>query len=174
MTDAVKSVTVVEYDPAWPAAFQALARRAAEAIGERVMAVEHVGSTSVPGLAAKPVVDLAVVVRGEDVPHAVERLAPLGYAYQGEQGIPGRHAFRSPPGETKHHLYVCVPESPGLRDHLLFRDHLRAHPGTAREYAELKRRLATEHRDDRDAYQQAKSAFIESVTRRAEAEASSA
>jgi GrpB-like predicted nucleotidyltransferase (UPF0157 family) len=174
MADAVKSVAVVEYDPAWPGAFRALARRATEAIGERLMAVEHVGSTSVPGLAAKPVVDLAVVVREEDVPHAIERLAPLGYVYRGEQGIPGRHAFRSPPGEAKHHLYVCVPESPGLRDHLLFRDHLRAHPDTARAYAGLKCRLATEHRDDRDAYQQAKSAFIEAVTRRAEAEASHA
>ncbi|HYW11313.1 MAG TPA: GrpB family protein [Longimicrobium sp.] len=172
MADAVKSVAVVEYDPAWPAAFRALARRAAEAIGERVMAVEHVGSTSVPGLAAKPVVDLSVVVRGEDVAHAIERLAPLGYVYRGEQGIPGRHAFRSPPREAKHHLYVCVPESPGLRDHLLFRDHLRAHPDAAAAYAALKRRLATEHRDDRDAYQQAKSAFIEAVTRRAEAEGS--
>lgn len=172
MPDAVKSVTVVEYDPAWPGAFLALARRAADAVGERVMAVEHVGSTSVPGLAAKPVVDLAVVVREADVPHAVERLAALGYAYQGERGIPGRHAFRSPPGEAKHHLYVCVPESPGLRDHLRFRDYLRAHPETAREYADLKRRLALQHRDDRDAYQQAKSAFIEAVTRRADAEAS--
>jgi GrpB-like predicted nucleotidyltransferase (UPF0157 family) len=172
MADAIKSVTVVEYDPAWPAAFQALARRAADAIGERVMAVEHVGSTSVPGLAAKPVVDLAVVVREEDVPHAVERLATLGYAYQGERGVPGRHAFRAPPGEARHHLYVCVPGSPGFRDHVLFRDHLRAHPDTARDYADLKRRLAIEHRDDRDAYQQAKSAFIDAVTRRAAAEAS--
>lgn len=172
MADAVKPVTVVEYDPAWSAAFRALARRAGEAIGGRVMAVEHVGSTSVPGLAAKPVVDLAVVVRDEDVPHAVERLAALGYVYQGERGVPGRHGFRSPPGEAKHHLYVCVPGSPGLRDHLLFRDHLRAHPATAREYADLKRRLALHHRDDRDAYQQAKSAFIDAVTRRAGAEAS--
>lgn len=171
MGDAIKSVTVVEYDPAWPAAFQAIARRAAATIGEQVTTVEHVGSTSVPGLAAKPVVDLAVVVREEDVPHAVERLATLGYTYQGERGIAGRHAFRSPPGEAKHHLYVCVPESPGLRDHLLFRDHLRAHPDAARAYAGLKRRLALQHRDDRDAYQQAKSAFIEAVTRRAEAEA---
>ena len=169
MADAVKSVVVVEYDPAWPAAFRALARRAADAIGEPVMAVEHVGSTSVPGLTAKPVVDLAVVVREADVSRAAGRLAALDYAYRGEQGVRGRHAFRSPPGETKHHLYVCVPDSPGLRDHLLFRDHLRAHPDTARAYADLKRRLAAEHRDDRDAYQAAKSAFIEAVTRRAEA-----
>lgn len=172
MADAIKPVTVVEYDPAWPAAFQAIARRAADAVGARVMAVEHVGSTSVPGLAAKPVIDLAVVVREEDVPHAVERLSTLGYAHRGEQGVPGRHAFRSPPNEAKHHLYLCVPQSTGLRDHLLFRDHLRAHPETARAYAGLKRRLAMEHRDDRDAYQLAKSAFVQAVTRRARAEAS--
>lgn len=172
MADAPKTVQVAEYDPAWPARFQQLARRAAQAIGQRVMAVEHVGSTSVPGLAAKPIIDLAVVVQPEDVPHAIERLAAIGYVHEGDKGIPGREAFRTPPGEEKHHLYVCVAGSRGVRDHLLFRDHLRAHPDLAREYAELKRRLAERHRHDSENYQEAKSAFIEAVTERAAAEAS--
>jgi GrpB-like predicted nucleotidyltransferase (UPF0157 family) len=169
MTDARKSVRVVEYDPAWPERFDALARRAAEALGELVLAVEHVGSTSIPGLAAKPVIDLDVVVRKEDVPRAIERLAGIGYVHRGDLGMPGREAFRTPPGEEKHHLYLCVPESPGYRDHLLFRDYLRAHPEAVREYADLKRRLADRHRHDGDAYQRAKSAFIDDVTRRAAA-----
>jgi GrpB-like predicted nucleotidyltransferase (UPF0157 family) len=167
MADARKSVHVAEYEPAWPAQFQALARRAADAVGDIAMAIEHVGSTSVPGLAAKPIVDLAVIVRREDVPRAVERLATLGYVHEGDKGLPGREAFRTPPGETKHHLYVCIPESRSLRDHLHFRDYLRAHPDTAREYADLKRRLAAEHRHDSEAYQQAKSPFMDAVTRRA-------
>ena len=172
MTETRKTVHVSDYDPAWPEQFRALARRAADAVGDIVLGIEHVGSTSVPGLAAKPVVDLAVVVRREDVPRAVERLAPLGYVHQGDKGMPGREAFRTPPGEPKHHLYVCIPESEGFRDHVLFRDYLRAHPETAREYAELKRRLAIQHRDDRGAYQQAKKPFIDAVTQRAAAEAS--
>lgn len=169
MADARKNVRVVEYDLAWAERFDALARRAAEALGELVMAMEHVGSTSVRGLAAKPVIDLDVVVRREDVQRAIERLASIGYAHRGDLGMPGREAFRTPPGEEKHHLYLCVPESPGFRDHLLFRDYLRAHPEAAREYADLKRRLAEQHRDDPEAYQNAKSAFIDEVTRRAAA-----
>jgi GrpB-like predicted nucleotidyltransferase (UPF0157 family) len=172
MADARKTVHVAEYDRAWPAQFQRLARRAAAAIGDGVLAVEHVGSTSVPGLAAKPVIDLAVLVRPEDVRHAIDRLAEIGYVHQGERGIPGREAFRTPAGEEKHHLYVCVAGSPGVRDHLLFRDYLRAHPDVAREYADLKRSLAVQHRDDREAYQRAKGPFIDAVTRRAAAEAS--
>jgi GrpB-like predicted nucleotidyltransferase (UPF0157 family) len=169
MVDAPKRVEVGEYDPAWPERFRALARRAAEALGDVAVAIEHVGSTSVPGLAAKPVIDLAAVVRAEDVPHAIERLAAIGYVHEGDKGIPGREAFRPPPGEAKHHLYVCVPESRGFREHLLFRDYLRAHPDVAREYAALKRGLAERHRYESEAYQQGKRAFIEAVTRQAEA-----
>jgi GrpB-like predicted nucleotidyltransferase (UPF0157 family) len=172
MTDAPRrTVQIAEYDPAWPQRFHALARRAASALGGVAVAVEHVGSTSVPGLAAKPVIDLDVVVRAEDVERAVARLAAIGYVHRGELGIPGRHAFRPPPGEPKHHLYVCVAGSAGLRDHLRFRDHLCAHPADAAEYAALKRRLAEQHRDDPEAYQGAKSAFIADLTRRAAADA---
>jgi GrpB-like predicted nucleotidyltransferase (UPF0157 family)/ADP-ribose pyrophosphatase YjhB (NUDIX family) len=163
----MKTVEIVEYDPAWPERFRALAERAASALGDLVLAVEHVGSTSVPGLAAKPVIDLDVVVRPEDVDAAIQRLATLGYVHRGELGIPGRHAFRAPPGEAKHHLYLCVAGSTGLIDHLRFRDHLRTHPDAAAEYAGLKRRLAEQHRDDAEAYQSAKSDFIDALNRRA-------
>jgi GrpB-like predicted nucleotidyltransferase (UPF0157 family)/ADP-ribose pyrophosphatase YjhB (NUDIX family) len=168
MPDApLKTVEIAEYDPAWPERFRALADRAASALGDLVLAVEHVGSTSVPGLAAKPVIDMDVVVRREDVDAAIGRLATLGYVHRGELGIPGRHAFRAPPGEAKHHLYLCVAGSSGLTDHLRFRDHLRAHPNAAAEYATLKRRLAEQHRDNPEAYQHAKSAFVDARTRRA-------
>jgi GrpB-like predicted nucleotidyltransferase (UPF0157 family) len=170
MPDAPEPVRIVEYDAAWPLRFRALAGRARAALGDLALAVEHVGSTSVPALAAKPVIDPDVIVRPEDVERAIERLAGIGYVHRGELGIPGRHAFRPPPGEAKHHLYLCVAGSDGLRDHLLFRDHLRAHPDVAREYTDLKRRLAEAHGADRDGYQEAKRAFIDAVTRRAAAE----
>ncbi len=168
-----RTVTVVEYDPAWPARFAALAARAAAVLArppEVPARVEHVGSTAVPGLAAKPVIDLDVVVAPGDVPRAIARLAALGYAHEGDLGLPGREAFRWPPGEPRHHLYVCTPDAPAYRDHLLFRDHLRTHPDAAAEYAALKRALAARHAHDRDAYQAAKGAFVTAVTRRAEGE----
>jgi GrpB-like predicted nucleotidyltransferase (UPF0157 family) len=172
MADKRKTVQVVEYDPAWPGRFRSLAQRAADAVGELAIAVEHVGSTSVPGLPAKPIIDLVVVVQPGDVPRAIERLVAIGYAHRGDLGIAGREAFRPPQGDEPHHVYVCVPDNPAFRDHVLFRDHLRAHPETAREYAELKRRLAEQFRHDSEGYQLEKKEFIDTVTRRAAAEAS--
>ena len=164
-TDAPRTVQIAEYDPAWPERYRALAARAASALGGLALAVEHVGSTAVPGLPAKPVIDLDVVVRPQDLQQAIQRLAGLGYVHRGELGIPGRHAFRPPPGEAKHHLYVCVPGSSGLHEHLLFRDRLRAHPRLAAEYAALKRQLAERHREDPEAYQHAKRTFIDALAR---------
>lgn len=160
-------ICILDYDPRWPEVFRAWAERVQDALGGAVIAIEHVGSTSVPDLAAKPVVDLDVVVLPENFQAAIERLAALGYVHEGDKGIVGREAFRWPPGEARHHLYLCAPDSPALRDHRLFRDYLRAHPDTAREYAALKRELARRHADDRIAYQAAKSGFIEMMTRRA-------
>jgi GrpB-like predicted nucleotidyltransferase (UPF0157 family) len=151
-------IEVVDYDPAWPAEFERLKGRALAALGELAVAVEHVGSSAVPGLAAKPIVDLYAVV--EDVPAAIERLTALGYVHQGDLGIPGREAFDWPRGERRHHLYVCPRDHEGLDEVLRFRDYLREHPEEARAYAELKRELAVRHRDDRDAYGAAKTAFI--------------
>lgn len=154
-------IVVVDYDESWPWLFEKLAapvREAVEGLGARI---EHVGSTSVPGLAAKPVIDIDVVVRSaEQVPAAIERVLPLGYVHQGNKGIPGREAFMWPRGSAPHHLYVLVEGSAPLADHLDFREHLRRNPGAAREYAALKRRLAEEHRDDRLGYEGAKAAFV--------------
>lgn len=170
MADArPKTVEIAEYDPAWPERFRALADRAASALGELALCVEHVGSTAVPGLAAKPVIDLDVVVRPQDVQRAVQRLASLGYVHRGELGVPGRHAFTPPPGEAKHHLYLCAAGSRGLADHLRFRDHLRADPAAAARYASLKRGLAERHRDDPEGYQRGKRAFIDALAAAADA-----
>ena len=102
----------------------------------------------------------------EDVPRAIARLTELGYAHEGDGGIAGREAMRWPVGEVRHHLYVCAPDTAAYREHLAFRDYLRAHPEAALEYADLKRRLAAQYASDRDAYQAGKTAFIVRALRR--------
>jgi GrpB-like predicted nucleotidyltransferase (UPF0157 family) len=156
-------IRVVDYDVGWPAEYESLSTRVREALGSLVQRVEHVGSTAVPGLAAKPIVDLYAVVEAEALPEAIFRLAALGYVHEGELGISGRAAFAWPAGEPRHHLYVCAPDHEGLEELVRFRDHLRAHPDDAAAYGELKARLAQEHRNDRDAYSRGKDAFVNGI-----------
>ncbi len=157
-------VVVVPYDPAWPATFELLRARIAPALGGLAVGIEHVGSTAVAGLDAKPIVDVDVVIRhADDLPEVVRRLATLGYTHLGDLGIVGRDAFRSTNDLPRHHLYVCASGAAALQAHLTLRDALRGDPELAREYAALKRALAERHRDDRDAYAEGKSAFITAV-----------
>jgi GrpB-like predicted nucleotidyltransferase (UPF0157 family) len=166
-TEQTEPVLIVEYQPLWPAAFESLREQGAVVLSSLAIAIEHVGSTAVPGLCSKPIIDLDVVVRAEDVRAAISALETLGYQHLGDLGVPGREAFRSPVGAARHHRYVCAEESPALRSHLLFRDYLRAHPDAAREYGELKTDLAVRHEKNRPGYTEAKSEFIESVLKRA-------
>ena len=162
-------VIVAEYDEQWPRLFEQIAQPVRDAVADLGAAVEHVGSTAVPGLAAKPIIDVDVVVRSAgDVPTVIERLRELGYVYQGDKGIRGREAFMWPRGATRHHLYLVVAGSQPHADHVRFRDYLRRHPEVAREYAALKIGLAARYRDDRLGYTTAKTAFITEVMRAAE------
>lgn len=162
------AITIEEYAPLWPQHFEMLRAPIAGALGPIAAAIEHVGSTAVPGLAAKPVIDIDVLLRSPaDLPEAITRLAALGYAHQGDLGVPGREAFRPPPESIPHHLYVCPPSSEQFRRHLAFRDFLRAHGEEAAAYALLKRQLAAQFKTDREAYSQGKSAFVEAALRRA-------
>lgn len=157
-------IVISEYDPRWPALFCEL--RDALPAGLRMCArsIEHVGSTAVPGLAAKPIIDIDVVVADEaDVAEAIAMLAAAGYPHKGDAGVPGREAFDQPPHLPEHHLYLCVEGAGPLVAHLRLRDHLRANPGTAREYAALKRELTAAYGDDREGYTEAKTVFIERV-----------
>ncbi len=157
-------VEVVPYDPAWPATFEALRDRLAPALRELAVGIEHVGSTAVPGLDAKPIVDIDVVIRhAGDFEATAQRLASLGYLHLGDLGIVGREAFRAPAGSPRHHLYVCASGSTALQAHLTLRDALRADPALAAGYGALKRDLAREYRDDRDSYTEGKTAFIRTV-----------
>jgi GrpB-like predicted nucleotidyltransferase (UPF0157 family) len=161
-------VIVLDYDPNWPGVFQSLRKRIADAFGEMAAAIEHLGSTAVPGLAATPIIDIDVLWASETVlPIAIERLASLGYVHRGNLGVPGREAFFAPANDPRHHLYVCPPHSAGFRRHMAFRDYLRAHPKDANIYADLKIALAERFPEDRSAYNTAKGEFVEAETGRA-------
>src|SRR5262245_20579095 len=106
--------------------FERLRARARGAVGDLALAIDHIGRTAVPGLAAKPIVDLDVVVRSTgDVPAAIDRLAAIGYVHRGDLGLVGREAFSAPPGDAAHHLYVVVAGNREHRRHLALRDYLR-------------------------------------------------
>ena len=155
-------IEIVDYDETWPAQFEQLRRRLAEALGPVALRIEHVGSTAVPGLAAKPKLDVDIVVAAENVETALERLATIGFEHQRDLRVSGREALKGPDGGAAYHVYVCTEGAVPLRAHLAFRDYLRTHPQAAADYAALKRELAARH-SDRDEYTNAKSEFIERV-----------
>lgn len=159
----VGTVRLVDYDPRWPTLFGVEATRVAEALGSLARAVEHYGSTSVPGLAAKPILDLIVGTDqfGDPAPFTT-RLEPLGYEYAHWAGVAGHQVFGR--GRPRTHLLHVVPfDGPTWRRALRFRDSLRS-DGTLRDaYAALKRELAARYPNDRPRYTAGKTAFIESV-----------
>ncbi len=162
-------VEIVPYDPHWKVRFAELEAQLCSELGPLTSRVEHVGSTAIPGLCAKPIVDIDVVI-GADVDFAAvtEALARLGYEHEGDLGIEGREAFQIPsvaPGDRDHHLYVCREDGKELLRHIEFRDRLCAEPALTAEYAELKRTLASRFRNDREAYSVAKTEFIERALR---------
>jgi GrpB-like predicted nucleotidyltransferase (UPF0157 family) len=165
----VKPISVVDYDPAWPQAFARLRSRLLPAVHDIALAVEHLGSTSVPGLAAKPVIDIAIVVASNaEIPVLVARLAGLGYLHQGDLGVAEREAFASPDDDIMaHHVYGCPSGSLALQNHLAVREYLRAHSQAINEYGVRKERLAQQFPHDRVAYVDGKTGFILEILRRA-------
>jgi GrpB-like predicted nucleotidyltransferase (UPF0157 family) len=165
----MRRIVVVDYDPGWVAAFERVRARVWPAVSGVALSIEHVGSTSVPGLAAKPIIDVSVVVRGEsDAPLAIGCLESLGYVHRGNLGIEGREAFDSPDGLPAHHLYLCPRDGPGLANHLAVRDYLRGHPGAVTEYGALKKRLAEEFPHDMDSYIAGKTDMLLAILRAAQ------
>ncbi len=159
---------VLSYDANWPGLFQSLRKRIVDALGDMAAAIEHVGGTAVPDLAAKPIIDIDVLLASETMlPAAIERLESSGYIHRGNLGIPEREAFLAPAHHPPHHLYVCPPCSGEFRRHMAFRDYLRAHPKDAKIYGDLKIALAERCREDRCAYSTAKGEFVEELTSRA-------
>jgi GrpB-like predicted nucleotidyltransferase (UPF0157 family) len=162
------AVEVVAYDPAWPATFEREAVRLRESLGPAILDIEHIGSTAVPGLAAKPIIDMMLVVDDFDTARPlVRQVEELGYWYCGENGIPRRHYFirEDAAGTVTHHLHALETGSLEARKHRLLREHLRANPAARDSYASLKLALAAQHANDRRAYQQGKTHLIERILR---------
>ena len=165
-------VRIDAYDPRWASMFEEARAEILSRCGALVVGVEHIGSTSVPGLAAKPIIDIMAGVEAlDDAPALIESLAAIGFEFVPKNDFPGRRFFRRGlRGAGTHHLHVVEHGGWEWRRHLLFRDHLRAHPERAADYERLKRELAARHGPDRGAYTDAKTPFIESVVERALAE----
>ncbi len=156
-------IEISEYNADWPLQFAELRERLSLCLGDVAVAIEHVGSTAVPGLAAKPLIDIDVVIPlHAKAIISIGRLAGIGYVHQGNLGIQDRESFKSPTGTPPHHLYVCRRGSVALRNHLTLRDHLRQHPGDLTAYARLKRGVAADCRDV-DEYTRRKTDFILSI-----------
>jgi GrpB-like predicted nucleotidyltransferase (UPF0157 family) len=162
-------IEIVAYDPAWPNRFAALGARLREALGDVAVRIDHIGSTAVPGLAAKPVLDLQISVASFEPFDAYGRpLEGLGYVHRANNTERTKRYFREPAGTSRTHIHVRLAGSFSEQLALLFRDFLRGHPQDSAEYAELKRRLARHHRNDRRAYTEAKVPFTWEIVRRAD------
>jgi GrpB-like predicted nucleotidyltransferase (UPF0157 family) len=162
--DPATIVQVVDYNPEWPDRFCRIRDGIWPSVRDVAVTVEHVGSTAVPGLAAKPIIDLDIVISSRsDAPLIAMRLARLGYVHCGNLGIEDREAFRTPENQPAHHLYVCSCESTALRNHIALRDHLRAHRSDVVAYSNLKKQLAARFARDIDRYVEGKTDFILSI-----------
>jgi len=156
-------VVVEPYNDLWPVLFNREATRIREAIGPHIRDIQHIGSTSVPGLSAKPILDIAIAVDTfEASVVCVSPLEELGYRHLGENGIPRRRYFEKGTPET-HHLHMFEINSDDWRRHLYFRDLLRVNADLVNEYAVLKEQLAERYPDNIEAYQKGKAACIKRV-----------
>jgi len=168
-------IVVADYDPEWPAWFAAVCDQVWPTVAELAVRIDHVGSTSVPGLAAKPIIDMDIVVASSDrIEPVIERLATIGYRWRGDLGVVGREAFERRPDRSPelppHHLYLVVEDNRAHLDHWLLRDLLRADPEAREQYAAIKRHSAATADNDLEAYGVTKSALITDLLARARAD----
>ena len=166
----MREVLVVPYDPKWPATFERAAREVRAALGESVLVINHIGSTSIPGIHAKPIIDmLAVASDLSRIESRSEAMRAIAYEPMGEFGIAGRRYFRrdNAAGVRTEQVHTFADQSPHILRHLAFRDFLRTHPDIAQEYSQLKQRLAAAHPFDIDAYMDGKDPFIRQTQEKA-------
>lgn len=165
----MKTIIVSDYDPRWPVYFDQIRATLWPVVQEVAITIEHVGSTAVVGLAAKPIIDIDIIIPVEQpIEQVAARLQPLGYTHLGDLGIAGRDAFRQHNTLPRHNLYVCPINSVGLHNHLTIRDYLRTHPDAVHTYGELKRCLAIAFTHDIDRYVDGKTDFLISILRQSD------
>ena len=174
MDDMKHPVIVTKYNPQWPALYEEEKTQILSLVGHKVVAIEHVGSTAVRGLVAKPIIDIIVAIhRLADAEECILPLQSIGYEYvpEYEDTLPERRYFRKgPPGERTYHVHMVELTSDFWEQHLLFRDFLRTHPEVAGQYYQLKKELAAKYGSDHEGYTEAKTTFIESINARARVE----
>ena len=158
-------VVVLPHDEKWKQEFIEIKNELEAALGNLAISIEHVGSTSVEGLAAKPIIDIDVVVKSGDVQAAISALQNIGYIHEGNLGIEGREAFAYEGKEhlQTHHLYVCPEDSKELKRHMMFRDYLRENPSAVIEYSNIKLEAAKLYPEDIEKYIEYKSPVIEKI-----------
>jgi GrpB-like predicted nucleotidyltransferase (UPF0157 family) len=162
-------VQVADYDSDWPRLFLQFRDWIWPSVSDVAIAIEHVGSTSVPGMAAKPIIDIDLVIASRaNLPSILLRLGRLGYQHRGDLGVEDREAFRAPENQPAHHLYVCLQNSLALKNHIAVRDYLRTHQSEAMAYSTLKKALAKRFGNERERYGEAKTHFILSILKRCE------
>lgn len=161
-----KRVVVVPYEEAWETAFEKIKNEIEAEIGDLVLGIEHVGSTSVEGMSAKPCIDMDVIIKDYSVfDEIVGKLGAIGYTHEGDLGIRNREAFKytNKPHLMKHHLYVCPQDSEELHRHIIFRDFLRQNIEAVKEYSLVKEKAAELYPNDIDQYIAYKSPCIEEL-----------
>jgi GrpB-like predicted nucleotidyltransferase (UPF0157 family) len=158
---------LASYAPDWPLLFLAEKAQLCAVLENYILDVQHIGSTSIPGMPAKPILDIGVAVPNfDEAVVCIPLIEQLGYSYRGECGIPRRHYFVKGDPRT-HHLHMLEVTSEEWKNHLLFRDYLRSNSEAAQAYANLKQQLATRFAADREAYQTGKESFIQAVLQQA-------
>jgi GrpB-like predicted nucleotidyltransferase (UPF0157 family) len=149
------------YDPHWPELFSHLGAALRKALGQTALRIDHIGSTAIPGLDAKPIIDIQISVPSfESLESYRLPLESLGYVFRADNPDRTKRYFREAPGQRRTHIHVRRAGSWAEQFALLFRDYLRAHPDEAKEYATLKYSLAEKYQADREAYTEAKEPFI--------------
>lgn len=163
---STKHVIVLPYDGQWEQDFLKIKGEIQDALGQLALSIEHVGSTVVHGLSAKPIIDIDVVIEdGSALDPVIASLERIGYRHEGDLGIPGREAFKYEGKDhlRKHHLYVCPRDSAELKRHIAFRDYLRCHPEAVRGYSLVKEEGARLYPYDINNYLEHKTPFIERI-----------
>jgi GrpB-like predicted nucleotidyltransferase (UPF0157 family) len=166
-----RQIEVVPYDPAWPQLFEEEVARLAAIFGPEIVAIHHIGSTAIPGINAKPIIDMLVEVRDIEKVDAFDAtMSGLGYLPRGEFGIAGRRFFiKGDENHRTHHIHMYQTGHPRIAYHLDFRDYLIAHPEEAQAYSRLKEDLARRYPTDIESYMAGKDGLIKELDHKAEA-----